>query len=137
MRDILRNTKGTAAMEFAICMPLMLSLVFGFSEFGRAIWCHHALTQMARDAARYASHNGTTIADAENLATYGSLTNTSNPVMPPSFGPVTVAVTLNAPVAGQVTAVATFTFSDPVLAWFNLNIRIPMAASHTEALQVS
>ena len=142
MGRLVKDTIGTAAMEFAICMPLLVSLVIGFAEFGRAIWCHHMIAQMARDAARYVSHGGSQ-ANASQLAEFGSLTGTT-PLMPAAYGAVTMAYTTTALACpaciGQpqyVTAIASFTFTSNLFAWFNLPITIGMAAAHSERLQAS
>ena len=43
---------GAALVEFAIIMPLLLLLVFGIIEFGRAYNAQNSLTHAAREGAR-------------------------------------------------------------------------------------
>jgi Flp pilus assembly protein TadG len=47
--------RGAAAVEFAICLPLLLLLVFGIIDFGRALNAQLTLTQAAREGVRLAS----------------------------------------------------------------------------------
>ncbi|WP_426938701.1 TadE/TadG family type IV pilus assembly protein [Pseudarthrobacter sp. S3] len=46
------NERGAAAVEFAILLPLLLLLVLGTIEFGRAYNAQITLTNAARDGAR-------------------------------------------------------------------------------------
>lgn len=54
--------RGIAMVEFTIVAPLLLLLMFGIAEFGRALYQYNALNKAVRDAARY-------------LATYASQVN--------------------------------------------------------------
>ena len=47
--------RGAAAVEFALLLPLLLLLVFGIIDFGRAINAQITLTQAAREGARLAA----------------------------------------------------------------------------------
>ena len=44
--------RGSAAVEFALVLPLLLLLVFGIIDFGRALSAQITLTQAAREGAR-------------------------------------------------------------------------------------
>ena len=46
------NDRGAAMVEFAIIAPLLLLLVFGIIEFGRAYNAQNTLTHAAREGAR-------------------------------------------------------------------------------------
>jgi Flp pilus assembly protein TadG len=52
-----RLEHGVAAVEFAVVLPLLLMIVFGVFDFGRAMNYKNQLTQLANQAARYASVN--------------------------------------------------------------------------------
>lgn len=54
-----RGEKGATLVEFAVVAPLLLLLLFGVIEFGRAIATYTAVATAAREAARY----GTTVGD--------------------------------------------------------------------------
>jgi Flp pilus assembly protein TadG len=47
-----KQDRGAAAVEFAIMLPLLLLIVFGIIDFGRALNAQVTLTQAAREGAR-------------------------------------------------------------------------------------
>ncbi|MGM0633442.1 MAG: TadE/TadG family type IV pilus assembly protein [Pseudomonadota bacterium] len=47
------NMKGAALVEFAIILPMLLILVFGFTELGRALYQKNQLTKEVQIGARY------------------------------------------------------------------------------------
>jgi len=47
--------RGAAAVEFALLLPVLLLIVFGIIDFGRALNAQITLTQAAREGARLAS----------------------------------------------------------------------------------
>ncbi len=48
-----RRGRGQAMTEFALLLPIMLMLVLGIFEFGRAFYYYSALANAAREGARY------------------------------------------------------------------------------------
>ena len=54
-RSIFRDQKGQNLVEFALVLPLLLLLVIGIAEFGRAWMTQNILTGAAREAARLAA----------------------------------------------------------------------------------
>jgi Flp pilus assembly pilin Flp len=46
------SDRGATAVEFALLLPLLLLIVFGLIDFGRAINAQITLTQAAREGAR-------------------------------------------------------------------------------------
>lgn len=113
----LSQQKGQALVEFALILPLLVLLVFGLVEFGRAMYVKNMLNNAARAGARAAvvtpnlaksqtfsfSARGTdpiqqTIYDGllyvnKNTATASLSANGSNPARPGDI--VTVSVTCN------------------------------------------
>ena len=76
-RSLLRSRKGQSLVEFALSVTLLVTLVFGMAEFGRAWMTKSIVTGAARDAARmYAAQNDTTAAGnrADNVLLSGGLT---------------------------------------------------------------
>jgi Flp pilus assembly protein TadG len=73
---------GTALVEFALVLPLLLILTFITTEFSRALYQYNTLTKTVRDAARYLStqNPGTKITEAKNLVVYGNFANTGAPL---------------------------------------------------------
>ena len=53
-----KQQQGVAMIEMAITMSLLIFIVFGITEFGRAIYQYDTLAKAARDAARYLSTKG-------------------------------------------------------------------------------
>lgn len=64
---------GAALVEFTIVAPLLLLLLAGFTEFGRAVYHHHVLQKAARDATRYLAR--VDVDDADNDGELDPITN--------------------------------------------------------------
>lgn len=78
LRDKTVNTRGQALVELAIVLLLLMLLVLGIFEFGRAMYIKNTLTNAARAAARVAVvtsgiDNGST--NVNNSCTYGTTGN--------------------------------------------------------------
>jgi hypothetical protein len=77
MRERSADDRGAAALEFAIVVPFLLTLVFGMIEFGFVFQAQLALTHAAREGARLASVNkydaSTVISRAYPLTAGGGL----------------------------------------------------------------
>ena len=54
MKRLRQDTRGQAMVEFALVLPLLLILLIGVFEFGRAWNVYHAVTDAARLGARSA-----------------------------------------------------------------------------------
>jgi Flp pilus assembly protein TadG len=52
MRNRLRGERGAAAVEFAFILPLLIVLVLGIAEFGRAFQVQGTLSAAAREGVR-------------------------------------------------------------------------------------
>lgn len=50
-----RSRHGNAGVEFALLLPLLMFLLFGAIEMGRALHDFHVVNETVRDAARYLS----------------------------------------------------------------------------------
>ncbi len=64
--------RGAAAVEFALMLPLVLLIIFGLVDFGRALNTQITLTQAAREGARLASFgqpSATVISRTQSAAT--------------------------------------------------------------------
>jgi hypothetical protein len=48
------DERGTNLVEFAITLPVIILLFMGIFDLGRAFYVSHALSQSAREGARYA-----------------------------------------------------------------------------------
>ncbi len=54
---------GAAVVEFALIVPIFLTLVFGIIEFGRLMMVQQVLVNASREGARRAVLEGATVAD--------------------------------------------------------------------------
>jgi len=108
IRNPLENKKGQSLVEFAIVVPLLLILVFGIAEFGRAWMAKNILTGAAREAVRVAAvpapgggWNGSAATTRANaILSSAGLTSATATVVdaPGEYGAVTVTVNYNFPV---------------------------------------
>lgn len=77
--------QGVAMVELAIAIFLLVSIAFGITEFGRAIYQYNTLTKAARDAARYLSMRDAVEPaykqQAKCLVVYGSPSCTGTPLV--------------------------------------------------------
>jgi hypothetical protein len=103
----LENEKGQSLVEFALAVPMLLLLVFGIAEFGRAWMTQNILTGAAREAVRLAAvpapgggwngsaaeTRGNQILVSAGIATTVSVQNAVSP-----FGDVTATVNYDFPV---------------------------------------
>lgn len=78
--------RGVAAVEFAIVLIVLLLIMAGIIEFGRAFWYYDALTKATRDGARLLSvadrdtfSTGSFIGNAKSLVVRGANSANLNP----------------------------------------------------------
>ena len=57
-REFLIGLRAQAIVEFALVLPILLLVVFGLLEVGRAIFIYSSATNASRDAVRYATAFG-------------------------------------------------------------------------------
>jgi Flp pilus assembly protein TadG len=77
-----RSQRGAASIEFAILVVPLLLMLFGVTEYGRAIYQYNTLVKSVRDASRFLS----AVAPGSNhtvgscLAVYGNMSCTGSPL---------------------------------------------------------
>ncbi len=54
MKGLCKSEKGQSLVEFALILPVLLLLVFGIIEFGRALNTYLIISNASREGARYA-----------------------------------------------------------------------------------
>jgi len=88
VRRLLSGERGTALIETAMTLPLLLLVSVGIFEFGRAFQTWQVLTNAAREGARLAVMPGSTDAAVkariQSYLTSGQLTNTPAIVLNPT-----------------------------------------------------
>jgi len=101
--------RGAAAVEFALLLPVLLLLVFGIIDFGRALNAQITLTQAAREGARLAAEgqpwSAVVVPRTRAAATTLSVVTVTGNTCPAGAGPGTNAV---------VRASYRFTFITPI-----------------------
>lgn len=55
LRRLFRGDSGSAAAELALCLPMMMALMFGSFEGGNYLLTEHKVIKGVRDGARYAA----------------------------------------------------------------------------------
>src|SRR5690349_4726260 len=82
----LKRQRGVAMIELAISLTLLMTLVFGITEFGRAMFLYDTLAKSARDAARFLAVRDPSaagaVSDAKCMAVYGNPDCTGSPLAP-------------------------------------------------------
>jgi Flp pilus assembly protein TadG len=77
--------RGLALVELGLSLAFLLLLVFGITEFGRAIYQYDTIVKAARDATRYLSTqspgSATALAEAKCLAIYGNPSCSGDPLL--------------------------------------------------------
>ena len=61
-----RRDRGAVAVEFALVIPVLLLILFGVMDFGRAMFVKNALTNAAAQAARVASVHSAVTSNSES-----------------------------------------------------------------------
>jgi Flp pilus assembly protein TadG len=96
-----KNDRGSALVETAIILPVLLLIVFGIFEFGRAMFISNTLNNAAREGARRAAVSPAPIDINAFVAssipfdkTDLSITTTPETPVSGSGAPITVEVTL-------------------------------------------
>ena len=52
LRKITKSERGSAAVEFALLLPIIATLTFGMIDFGRMLWFQEVLVNATRTGAR-------------------------------------------------------------------------------------
>src|ERR1700704_576158 len=75
-----RRARGQGLVEFAVVAPVLISLVFGVFDFGRAMSANVTVTNSSREGARYLIANAVT----SGLSSYNSCQAASGATSPTS-----------------------------------------------------
>lgn len=96
-----RHVRGQSLVEFALILPVLLVLVLGIFDFGRAIFAYNAVSNAAREGVRVAIVNQNEAAiEAEALA---ATTGMNPSELTVTFTPCPTATTLGCLVKVTVT----------------------------------
>lgn len=118
-------------METALVLPVLLILLLGLVELGRALHAYHALEKAVRGAARYvarvpasAPDIGARIAHAQTMA--------SAELEQAGLGNLQITVTQPAAGVAWITASGAITREYPFLGYIGINPTIRFQASHEQ-----
>ncbi len=98
-----RDRRGAAILELALLLPLLMMLVLGILEFGRALVVQEILTNAAREGARRAAISGAShdaaLAAIDNYLANEGITGHTSSIVPNANtvaegDPVTVTVSV-------------------------------------------
>ena len=136
--------KGTAIVEFALILPLLLLLTMITTEFGRAIYQYNTIVKSLRNTTRYLSLQtpNTKITEAKNLVVFGNIAGTGPALVPgltlaqvatptwQTIGSAPLINTVKITVTGytfrsMVTSVFGVTFGDKLFADISATMRSP------------
>ena len=85
--------QGAAAVEFAVCLPLLFTILYGLWEVGRAVEVQNVMNNSAREGARDASMGQTSLLQmAQNVQLY------LQSAEPSAFGKSTDSISWKSPV---------------------------------------
>jgi len=111
---LLAARSGNTAVEFAIILPVFLSVFVGIMEFGRMMWTKNALNYAVEEAARCAAINATLCGTQALVQSY-SVSHSGYTFASADF-------TLSTPSCGtQVSATHAFDFIIPL---WNLSVSL-------------
>lgn len=86
MQNLRQRQSGVAAVELGLLLLPLITLVFGVSEYGRAMYQYNALAKAVRTGARYLSQyqagDAATIAVAKCLVVHGTADCSGSAVAP-------------------------------------------------------
>ena len=103
VRRFIMDDSATAAVEMALMVPMLLTLMFVMMEAGLYFWTEHKVVEAVRGGVRYASRlpysslcptaSSATLADIANVTRTGTLDTTAAPVVPGWTSNANVTVT--------------------------------------------
>lgn len=144
------GTRGTAAIEFALCLPFILAILLGGMEFGRAFYLQQTMVKAARDSARFLAHTSNPNSAvfqtvATSLAQRGSTDGlapllipnpdgSNNPVVTVAFSITNTSDNTTAYYGSKriVTVILTYPYTSPLLTSFGYDGTLTFGISHSE-----
>jgi hypothetical protein len=79
-----KNNRGVSTIEMSLVLILLLLMVFGITEVGRAFYQYNTLAKAIRDGARYIikqSDLSGQSGNAKNLVVYGNTAGSGSPLL--------------------------------------------------------
>ena len=134
-RRIRPNRRGAAAVELALVMPILLTVVFGVIQYGMVIHTRHVMVYAAREAARSYAVGESDADEAETLA-LNRLSDTpfsyTVAVTEPGSGESDVTVSISLPMAEAAIDLPPRFVPYPMLVCLPSVLRPGSAAAHQQ-----
>jgi Flp pilus assembly protein TadG len=73
-----KNQRGSTLVEFALVFMVLMTMMLGIIDFSRALYSYHFVSNVARDASRWAAVNGYTCGDDTSSTDTGGSCNGTN-----------------------------------------------------------
>lgn len=106
-----QGERGSTLVEFALVFILLMTMLLGIAGFGHALYAYHFVSNVAREATRWAIVNGSTCASDGSCAapaTPSDIDAYVKSLAPPGITPANITTTVTYPVvAGQPIVCAT------------------------------
>ena len=115
-----RDEQGAAVVEFALVVPLLLLLLWGIVDIGRAFYTLNNLASAVREGARTAAVMATDPTTAANKTLIKSTVTTAFTPLGPALMPESVFVTV---ANRQVTVQASYPFAPLALVGWTFPVR--------------
>ena len=133
VRSLRRDDRASSGIQFALVLPVFLSMVLGLMDVGRLLWTQNTVAKAAKKAARFAIVNGSTSGVPATATTITA--NVAGHLAGLSQAPtVTVAWDPDNAPGGLVTVEVSYPFEFAALAFLDLE---PITLDSTAAMIVS
>ncbi len=122
MKPLIKDINANSAVEFALIVPVLFSMVFGIVEFSMILYTYNAAEHAAWDVARQLSTNQISTSQVSSLAVAelpswargGATVSTSSSSTNPSLNHYTVQISIPA-TAASPTNVLSFAYGTVTL----------------------
>jgi len=133
IRGAKSSRSGQALVEFALVVPLLLVLVLGVVEFGRAWNAYQVITDAAREATRTAVVDNKVTEDSVKAVVKQALARAA---MDPTSASTTIDLTgfggpRGDPTTVHVSYLYEFTFLRPLIGWTGAQARVTLKTAFT------
>jgi len=80
LKAIFSRSKGQAIAEFSLALPILMIVVVGLLEAGRAVFMYSSVVNASREAVRYATAYGVNESDVPHIQNCAEIENTARRV---------------------------------------------------------
>ena len=129
----IRKQRGTGLVEAAVTLPVLLTMLFGIMDFGRALFAYNDITYAAREGTRFAMVHGSTSQHAASATDVQSIvSNYTDGLDPNALSVITTWSPDNKP-GSNVTVQVQYTFT-PMTPFFST---MPIALGASSQMMIA